>query len=219
MKMYDEIIKEFLSTDLLREALMESALIEEYVFASNGHISIKIPIDKLAGTYRVNPDYPDIVTLFDKRDGLFDKPKIYSVESIEKVLSGILRVPIEIGCPNCEGTGLTPVKGTSEDETQWDNCPKCKGQGDLFSQEKEYAWKTHKFQIDNAYFNPNYIEKLVVVAKINDLKQVEHFAGLPEGQNHFKIDGIEILIKPMRINDEAGNPGYYTYHKLEEETV
>ena len=219
MKNYDEVIKEFLSTDSLREALMETALIGDHVFASNGHIGIKIPIEKLTGTYKANPDYPDIVVLFDKRNGLYDKPKFYNVESIERVLSEIPKVNVEISCEKCDGTGDIPVKGSEGVEPEWDKCPVCKGQGELFGENTEYDWKNHKFQIGDAYFNPNYIEKLIIIAKINDIKQVEHFVGLPEGQNHFKIDGIEILIMPMRIKDEDGIPGDYTYHKLEEETV
>jgi hypothetical protein len=214
MKNYDEVIKEFLSTDSLREALMESALIGDYVYASNGHIAIKIPIEKLTGTYKAVPDYPDIVVLFNKQDGLFDKPKLYKVESIEKLLSGILKVPIEIECPECEGTGdESKIPGVIKE------CEKCKGQGELFSHETEYAWRTHKFQIGMTCFNPNFIEDLVIVSKVNDIKQIEHFAGTPLGQNHFRIDGIEILVMPMRINDYDPETSGCTYHKLEEETI
>ena len=103
MKNYDEVIKEFLSTDSLREALMETALIGDFVFATNGHIAIKIPTVRLTGTYKANPDYPDIVLLFNKQDGLFDKPKLYKVESIEKVLSEIPRVKVGTECKDCDG--------------------------------------------------------------------------------------------------------------------
>ena len=218
MKNYDEVIKEFLSTDSLREALMETALIGDFVFASNGHIAIKIPTAKLTGTYKVNPDYPDIVVLFDKHDGLFDKPRMYNIESIEKVLSEIPRVKVGTECKKCEGTGDIPPEKPCE--TTWDKCPDCKGQGELFGEKTEYDWKNHKFQISGGCFNPNYIEKLVIVAKINDIKQIEHFAGLPEWQNHFRIDGIEIIIMPVRMDVlEQDENNDNTYHKLEEETV
>lgn len=224
MKNYDEVIKEFLSTDSLREALMETALIGDFVFATNGHIAIKIPTVRLTGTYKANPDYPDIVLLFNKQDGLFDKPKIYKVESIEKVLSEIPRVKVGTECKKCEGTGLAEAKqpeGTIlPEKAEWDKCPHCKGQGELFGDKTEYDWMHHKIQIEGAFFNPNYIEKLVIVAKINDIEQIEHFAGLPEWQNHFRIDGIEIIIMPVRMDvlEQDENNGN-TYHKLEVETV
>ena len=223
MKNYDEVIKEFLSTDSLREALMETALIGDFVFATNGHIAIKIPTVRLTGGYKTNPDYPDIVLLFNKRDGLFDKPKLYKVESIEKVLSDTPRVKVGTECEKCEGTGDVPTKATPGDVDvlpEWDKCPDCKGQGELFGDKTEYDWIHHKIQIEGTFFNPNYIEKLIIVAKINDIEQVEHFAGLPEWQNHFRIDGIEILIMPVKMDDlEKDENNGNTYHKLEEGTV
>jgi hypothetical protein len=185
MKNYDEVIKEFLSTDPLREALMKPALIEEFVFATNGYIAIKIPTNKLSGTYQPNPEYPNIVLLFNMMNYLI-KPIVYKVESIEKVLSNIPIVP----------TGL---------------------ENDLFSKETEYAWRKHKFQIGEAIFNPNYINKLVTVCKVNDIKQIECFEGMPEEKNYFRIDGVEIIIMPMRIDNIENDSN--AFHKLEEETT
>ena len=218
MKNYDEVDKRILYRPIHSEKLLwKQHLIGDFVFATNGHIAIKIPILRLSGAYKANPDYPDIVLLFNKRDGLFDKTKIYKVESIEKLLSEIPRVKVGTNVRNA--TEMEMFRQKTPCDTIWEKCLTVKVRENYSLRKTEYDWKNHKFQIGDSYFNPNYIEKLVIVAKINDIKQVEHFAGLPEGQNHFRIDGIEIIIMPMKINNEDGLPGDYIYHKIEDETI
>lgn len=228
MKNYDEVIQYFLlEYDNLREQLMKPVLIGDFVYASDGHTAIKIPKDKLSNTYEPNPTYPDIVSLFEKREGIFEKPKIYKPTTIEKLLSEIPEVYISVECQKCEGTGIIPPAIEKKDEDAWDDCDQCHAQGDLFLKEKEYDWMNHRIQInisetENAYFNPNFIERLSIVCDINNVERIEHTVGTHLTANHFMIDGIEIMIMPIRIEaieSDVENSKESTFHKLEEETA
>jgi hypothetical protein len=218
MNKYDEVIEEFLSNDPLREALMKPCLIGDHVYASNGYIAIKIPISKLPKTYEPNPDYPDIIPLFEKREGMFEKPKILKAEKIETLLKEIPEKNISVECQKCEGDGSIPSKGKAMDKRE--ECDQCKGHGEVLLLNTEYDWQNHKILIGLVYFNPNYIDKLLYISGENDLAEIEYICGTPLGSNCFMIDGIEILIMPMRMADEDGNLAIEsTIHKLEEEVI
>ncbi|MDD5006577.1 MAG: hypothetical protein PHS33_08790 [Candidatus Omnitrophica bacterium] len=209
MKTYDEIIPEFLSDDDCRQALMKPVLIEEHVFASNGHIAIKIPVSKLLKTYESNPNYPDIVSLYEKVEGLFQSPIIYKVENISELLKQVPLTDVETQCTNCQGTGSIWSK---DDSKEPETCKICDGSGYVATGKKEYDWQNHKIQIGLAYFNPNYVEKLLNVATINDIKEVKHVYGTPMSKHLFIIDDLEIIMMPIRLGIKELPE--YSVHKL-----
>jgi hypothetical protein len=207
---YDEVIDEFLCNDTLREAMMHPCLIGEHVYATNGHIAIKIPVDKLNKTYKEYPGYPNIISIFAKRDAMFDKPKIFKMSAIETLLKEIPEENIEVECQQCEGTG------ESKDEKK---CDQCAGRGNVLLLDTEYDWQNHKILIGKTCFNPNYIDKLLYVAGINDTQDILQLGGGIIDQNFFSIDEIEIVIMPMRQTDENGELiSDSDYHELKEET-
>lgn len=209
MNTYDSIIPQFLSSDELRPALMKPHLDGDNVVATNGHILIIIPVNKLSEQYVPSAGYPNYKSILPKLSTLLLVPQKISVGTMKEVLREIPKIPLKIECVSCDGCG----------------CYKCAGKGEITIPNKyQYDWVRHKIKIGGAYFNPNYIEVILNVAAVNGSKFLYQHAGNEEKATLLSFSkqpysrSLHMLIMPVRCRNsenkiEVENPHEVPYEE------
>jgi hypothetical protein len=230
MNNYDSILKEFVwNKDNERPALLQPQTVGDNVYASNGHVAIKVPIGNLEGKHGTNDPYLPMLNPFQDNRGTYEKPKTYSVQDIKKLFAEIPMQNISVICQACNGSGWidkdentipegsTVISNDDEDETV--QCTQCRGEGMVLLYEEEFDEEEHKIVIQGSKFNPNYIDKLLKVANVNDIETIEHLQGSEFGQHRFKIAEIEVIIMPMRMTEGDVPQKYHTLEEKKNESL
>lgn len=104
--MFDELLKNFTSTDTARPALMQPNKIGEMVYATDAHAIIAIPIHLLSGEYSRHEECPSnmdkiVLTAIEEarnRDGV-----VIVHEKLLALLNEVPTEPFYDDCKKCEG--------------------------------------------------------------------------------------------------------------------
>ncbi len=208
---YDEIVKLFTSTDTYREWMIEPFIIDDYVYATDGHALIKVPKKCVINDYepikesiresiaRIMPDKKQLkytIKIAELKEAITSIPKIEEFRNVES----------DYTCKECEGNG--EVEWEYEGYTDYFDCPVCNGDKKLSKNHviktgRKIYDKNHFIDIKKSRFKEKYLSKIVAIANyiksdsIILLSQKE-----PNSMSLFSMNDIEILIMPINQTDE-----------------
>ena len=196
MKITKEILQSFCSTNDMRLPLQKPNLLEGFIYATDGHILIRVPAIQAEGTVENNPDYPNaekvIQGIIDNCYIEFDFSKKFDCE-FEPLYEKVLK---KEECEQCDGDGNCTC---DECGTQHE-CGECDGTGEIetYINTDKVIGETTKpgtvFQFKEAYFNPELI--LRVQKHFPEKGTIVHI-GKTEAM---KILFGEVLILVMPVN-------------------
>lgn len=197
---YKELMLKFVSTDDLRVPMKSVSKIGEFVYATDGHVAIKVPLSLYDAHVESVNGYPNIEAVWPERN----IDLIFESKNLESIIDSLPKKPVmddkEIKCASCDGSGYHRCQDCEDDH----ECRKCEGEGFITIPGKNVVGHRiketdHLIKINNAYFNPNLLMLLVEVLKHEN---IPIFNVLSTGERAMVVRAaeIELLIMPMRLN-------------------
>lgn len=170
---YDYLLTWFVSGDDYRPQLCKPWVEGEHVCATDAHAFIQIDKKMVALQEKYQIDEAPA------EDGFKPKPppsiqklladKVFGESltiEIEKLIEGLAQIEFrfeELPCEVCEGKGTITCKCCDNDS----DCRECDGSGDSGTPVNRKIYDEGALiKIDEMYFNPKFIERLVIVSKM-----------------------------------------------------
>lgn len=125
----DKILAMYIDTDCNIEALRTPIMQDDYVYATERHVIIRIAKGLVETDYPVQ-EKPKCYPFFNKEPNCNEKVSALSLR--EKIAAATVTVPEmrqgeRVECEECGGTGR--VRWKYKGYTLYDDCPKCDGEG------------------------------------------------------------------------------------------
>jgi len=200
----DELLKEFTSDDELRDVLQKPNANENYVYATNGHILIRVPVSQCKEKYKSNEKFPDCENIIKQALSNNALKSNVKIADLQKALDIVPRENVYEesyqDCVNCDGVGLIVCSECNGKYT----CDECGGSGEILKKNSKVIGTRYKFgkwlKIGNDVFVPEYIERIYRVANYMHKKSVQ----LKYSAKCFEkllvlINDIVIVLLPGRI--------------------
>jgi hypothetical protein len=204
----DELTKLFIDNKAFPEEIRDAILLRKYTAYTDGNSVLYVPLN---GEYVENLSKVGIK--------LTEMLLIGEVEN--KIMVSDLEIAISsykkhekrqyADCLFCDGSGNINIdfnfKGKAYKEIEIE-CPECDGygQGAVVSKTIKYSDYDESINIDGVFLNANYVERLILVAKYNNQKEIKMLTNPhPKNPVLFKCKEIIVLIMPM-INQQGEKP-------------
>lgn len=192
-----ELLQRFVQMETgFRDYLRTPFLLGEFVYATNGHVAVRVPRDGLDYKEIENGKVREIGDLFAKstRDTWTDIPTL----------------PERIPCKHCNGSAVQVECDDCDGNGEFDHgmhtyeCQKCRGSGQVTGRVGKQqpcnncdgtgAKSNQPVAVGEASYDRRYL------AKIIDLPNIKFSPTLYEnGPGYFVFDGGEGLLMPMRV--------------------
>ncbi len=193
--MLDEILKIYCGKDELNHRLWRPCLIEDHVYATDGHQLIKVPSMILNKVYEYTPGFPNVVDLL---KGVEPKDKFnLPIANIQNAISGLEEIDLYQDCGNCKGTGEAECYECGSFVV----CEKCNGSGHT----EEVIGKTIesvKIVLKDLALNSTFLRNLVKVAEDLSEDTVRVHISSPVKAVLFKFFLVDVVIMPVRLETE-----------------
>ena len=185
----------FVGNDMYRPAMTKINSDNGFVYATNGHIAIKIEEGLCIKKYEPVEGYPNVESILDGHKAIEEK-----TFSIEGLFHSIMKIevcfkPERIKCGECEGNGNL-ICDHCESEYE---CGKCCGDGEVngdklaLSGESDIMFFGKKYNLGN--FN-----KIINTAVFLGVKEITVSNGEANG-SIFKVGNFTILLMPLFVSD------------------
>lgn len=203
-KIYDDILKMFISDEMYRPNLLDPFFIGELAIATNAHIMIFFN-KKLCSKLKAYSGKNDVLAVIPK-----ERNENLSI-SLETINYAIAKLPLidemqeeKKECEACDGDGVVAYRfeyGFGDYEIE-EECPICKGEGEIkesISTGKKIIDHKMDLKIKGSAFRVEYLEKIVKVAELlKEDKITLTYMSEPCEASIFKIgDDVEILLAPV----------------------
>jgi hypothetical protein len=199
----DYLLKSFTSNDEYRREMKTPSLIGEYVYATNGHCLIKVPVSYLSGQYSEIPKFPNGERVI-KEAPLLAEALIIKTNLLDETLSVMPLVDEFQQCPDCEGEGEIEC-----DLGHMHDCEECKD-----GVTTRVIGKTYKpfdrVKINDCHYDPKHIKLL---SKTCEAHNVDFFTVISMAPNRALMAQVKdsiVLIMPT-MHDEEKNTVYDIY--------
>jgi len=202
---YDFILPFFTSRDTLRPTYQQIHLHENgYVYATEGHVLIKVPASECMLTYGAVDKFPNAEAMFEKFQ-FAQQAKIYTNELVE-ILAAFkwVRQHESENCEKCGGDGTITCK-CCDNESE---CKECNGAGNFVKGVAQCSLLTTSqpytmVKIAHKTFNADMIHILCICAKMVGCDVIQLSYNHEQYDPYvFTVGYAQILIMPSRINDE-----------------
>lgn len=195
-----QLLRSFASGNDFRPTLRHPFIQQGFVYASDGHIILKVPADQVTEIFQ-EQELPDISIL---NYTPLKKQRTIRTVVIKELLDKIEKVNQQQECEACEGNG----KHECDKCDDLHECGICAGKGYTEDERvKIYPKEGVYIKIGAAWFSPYYINYLLRVANSYNSKQIVLEAGGSWKPNWFKVGGATVAImgidKTHHLFDEA----------------
>jgi hypothetical protein len=198
---YDLILPFFAGEDDSRPALnyVHNAG-NGYVYASEGHILIRVPVEKVTKQYGSIPGYPDAERVIQNaidREG--NRTATLETNDLMQALSRVAwrRVITADECPDCDGTGDIECEHC---ENKYD-CKKCNGSGKVNIRVKEFSLpqsaENYGIEIARSTYKANFLQRIAIAAQMLQAEQITHRYRKAGEAGAFSFSGLDILLIPV----------------------
>lgn len=198
---YDFILPFFTASDELRPAMNQVHKdADGYIYATDAHMMIRIPADKVGNEYKAVEKFPNAGKLLSEALKRSDNIiRSIVVDDLIMVLSKAKWCKEMQGddCPDCNGSGevVCETCGFSHD------CESCNGEGEINKRVAEFSLLQEEdyfiVQIDQQYFRASFLHVLTIAAKVAGVDTVEFISnGSAASPALFKFDDVVILLMP-----------------------
>jgi hypothetical protein len=199
---YDLILPYFVEGDDSRPILKKVHKGDNgYLYATEGHIAIRVPQEKAMNCYEEVPGFPDVENLIQEatgRDG--NVTATIHTNDLIRILAGVawMRVTVKDKCFECNGVGeLTCNRCGNEYE-----CKRCNGKGEVNIRINEYALlQCEDYDYAVKIGLPTYrAGNLQIIALAAQMLQEEHIVYHYRGTLEpavFSFAGVDILLMPF----------------------
>lgn len=198
----DEILLTFCAEEgSMRPAMEKPTLIDNYVYATNGHYAIKINKSLLSGEYTHVEGYPNITGVWSdaKRKSttgifFFDPPIKLDVPLVD-----IFEAEV---CPGCKGDGFT-IEECFECGNEYEkDCRRCKGKGTIggtkvIGQKMDVSYK---IGINNTYFSLSVFQ--MAISPFNKRFSIETKGQFEAAFINDERD-LQVLMMPSVLGDNS----------------
>ena len=198
---YDFMLPFFTASDELRPAMSQVHKdADGYIYATDAHMMIRIPADKVGNEYKAVEKFPNAGKLLSEAlkrpDNII---RSIMVDDLIMVLSKAKWCKEMQGddCPDCNGSGevVCETCGYSHD------CESCNGEGEINKRVAEFSLLQEEdyfiVQIDQQYFRASFLHVLAIAAKVAGVDSVEFISdGSAASPALFKFDDVVILLMP-----------------------
>lgn len=204
---YDFILPFFTASDDMRPAMKQVHKdADGYIYATDAHIMIRIPADKVGNEYKTVEKFPNAGKLLSEALNRPDNTtRSIVVDDLIMILSKAKWYKEMQGddCPDCDGSGevVCETCGHSHD------CERCNGEGEINKRVAEFSLLQEEdyfiVKIDQQYFRASFLHVLAIVAKVAGVDSVEFISnGSAASPALFKFDEVVILLMPY-MSDSA----------------
>jgi len=197
---YDLILPYFIGDDDLRPALKKIHKGDNgYLYASNGHIMIRVLSEKVMNEYEAVPKYPNaekvIQDAFDREGNI--TATIHTNDLI-RMLADVSwgRVKDSDICSECDGDGEVICEHCNNGY----ECPICKGTGEVNIRIKEYSLlkSNDKYMIKIGFqvYDANYLQTIALAAQMLQSEHITYRYRENREGGIFSFAGVDILLMP-----------------------
>jgi hypothetical protein len=196
---YDLILPYFLGDDDLRPAMQKVHKDENgYLYATDGHILIRVPHYKVCKQYEKIPAYPNAEKIMQdaiKREGNITAT-IHTNELICMLVNAVWR-RIKYGdkCKECDGDGVIECEHCGSEY----ECKECKGNGKINIHIKEFSLLKSKdnyiIKIGSPTFKADYLQIIAIAAQMLQANEIT-YSYKDDYAAIFSFAGVDILLMP-----------------------
>ncbi|MGL5913712.1 MAG: hypothetical protein ACRCZB_06055 [Bacteroidales bacterium] len=205
---YDFVLPFFTATDELRPAMQCIHKDPDgFLYASDGHILIRVPADKVSSKYAEIKDYPKAGRLLTEA---IERPHNTSCTvKVDDLIAVLAKAKWYRGmdgeeCPDCKGAGdiECPACGHTHD------CKACNGSGETNRKVKEFALledeKNYIIRIGTHYFKAQLLHTIAIVSKVAGFNTLELIISSKDNCSSalFKFDDVVIMLMPCHCDEE-----------------
>jgi hypothetical protein len=175
-----------------------------FLYATEGHLLIRVPKEKAAGEYPSVNDFPNaekILTEAINRDG--NKTSVIKTADLIRVLSGVAweRVVDYDECEKCKGKGSFTCEHCENDY----DCKDCNGTGrERYGEVREFSLPVTKeqyaIQIGKAIYKATYLQPIVIAAQMLGVEEMKYIHRNKESAGIFSFAGVDILLMPILLD-------------------
>lgn len=202
---YDFMLPFFTGNDDLRPVMKHVHKdADGYIYATDAHIMIRIPSDKVGNEYKAVEEFPNGGKLLSEALNRPDNTiRSIVVDDLVMILSKAkwYKEMQCDECPDCNGTGevVCEVCGHSHD------CELCSGEGEINNRVKEFSLLQTKdsffVKIDQQCFSASYLHILAISAKVAGVDSIEFISnGSDTYTALFKFEDVVILLMPYIVD-------------------
>lgn len=205
---YDFMLPFYTASDELRPVMQEIHKDEDgYIYATDAHVLIRIPADKVGNEYKSVEKFPKAGKLISEALNRPDNiSRTIAVDDLIMVLSKAKWYKEVKGddCPDCDGSGdvVCEACGHSHD------CERCNGEGEINKHITEFSLLHEEdyfvVKIDQQCFRASFLHILAISAKVAGFDTLEFITDrTATSPGLFKFDDVVILIMPCLSDNPA----------------
>jgi len=204
---YDLMLNYFVSADELHPVMnMVNNGGNGYVYASDGHIAIRIDEKKCMKKYEAVPRYPNAEKIIQEaldREG--NKKGIIKTNDLIRLLCEVSWHRLKNGdnCKECDGSGEIECEHCHSKL----ECEECNGKGIVDGRIKEFSLlksddSYYLIKIGIPCYKADYIYIIVLIAQMCQIEEIHYIYKTEEVASIFSFDGVDILLMPY-LSDNA----------------
>jgi hypothetical protein len=196
----DAMLIPFLSVNGRREWMNEPNEFNGFVYATDAHSFIRIPIQKLANKYPAHIKTANFDSLYENYP-LLQTPIILSVQALKECFQNIKKIKGRTECDECNGDGVVTCNYNHDHE-----CLECNGEGYIQTGNEPmiYPNKNSYVEVFGSYFTPFRLHRILVVAETLQVGDVPIISHRPTMAMLFRIDDIDVCIMPIDHENKEG---------------
>lgn len=205
---YDFMLPFFTASDELRPSMKQVHKDSDgYIYATDAHILIRIPADKVGNEYKTVEKFPNAGKLLSEALNRPDNTiRSIVVDDLIMILSKAKWYKEMQGddCPDCDGSGevVCETCGHSHD------CERCNGEGEINKRVAEFSLLQEEdyfiVKIDQQCFRASFLHVLAIAAKVAGADTVEFISnGSAASPALFRFDDVMILLMPFMSDNPA----------------
>lgn len=197
MNLYNEILKRFTGDDF-REWMQKPFLIGDHAYATDAHVMVIVPKDRVTGINELERGDPEFVlkVIPAERNMNSDVPVEVLKAAIEKAPLVDEMKETKTECKECDGAG----------EVEWDygkwtkefDCPVCYGEGSTYTKipsGNKILSNDGYMKIGNSYFRVKMISDIVKVAELLEESEIRFiYQKESNNANMIQIKDVEMLL-------------------------
>jgi len=199
---YDLMLQYFVANDDLRPIMKNvHDAGNGYLYASDGHIAIRLKKEKTSKAYDTIEKYPNAEKIIQEaidREG--NKNAVIKTSDLIQILSEAAWRRVRYGdkCMDCDGSGTVECEHCGSDY----DCKECNGKGTknvrirdfslLVCEESNYCIK-----IGNLIFKTDFLYIIALMAQMLQVDEIQYLYKEKTQGGVFSFDGVDILLMPI----------------------
>lgn len=205
---YDFMLPFFTANDKLRPVMQEIHKdADGYIYATDAHVLIRIPADKVGNEYKSIEKFPNAGKLISEA---LNKPdnisRTIAVDDLIMVLSKAKWYKQMQGddCPDCDGSGDVECEACGHSH----DCERCNGEGETNKRVAEFSLLQEDdyfiVKIEQQCFRASFLHILAIAAKVAGVATIEFISTASAVCSAlFRFDDVVILLMPYMSDNPA----------------